>query len=416
MSGARTLPRAQRWLAAFAAGASALVIAACGGGGGGGGGDSTAPPGGAAGVDSVAAATIAGSNVVQIRVDNGTDGSAVNSPFVTVTVCAPGSATCVDIDHVVVDTGSSGLRIAASAVPAGVVLPAEPVGGGNAWECMQFASGFSWGSVRRADVKLGGEVAANLPVQVVDDPAVTGPSIPVSCRSRGFDIGAGQGAKGILGVGFATEDCPGCSLSVAPNVYFNCTGAVCNSAALSLASQVTNPVAKFASANTNGVGIVLPDVPEGGAKVATGWLIFGIGTQANNALGSASVYTADGNGNFTTTYKGATRSGFIDSGSNGLFFNDSTFPTCGDFYCPGSTTALSAVNTGLNGTTGTVNFRVESVTAIRSDAGAASIAGSVGGGLAGSFDWGLPFFFGRTVFTARSGAATPAGPGPYWAY
>ena len=34
----------------------------------------------------------------------------------------------------------------------------------------------------------------------------------------------------------------------------------------------------------------------------------------------------------------------------------------------------------------------------------------------GFFDWGLPFFYGRTVFTAIEGAATPGGAGPYWAY
>ncbi|HZU45234.1 MAG TPA: DUF3443 family protein, partial [Terriglobales bacterium] len=33
-----------------------------------------------------------------------------------------------------------------------------------------------------------------------------------------------------------------------------------------------------------------------------------------------------------------------------------------------------------------------------------------------TFDWGLSFFFGRTVFTAIEGQNTPAGPGPYFAY
>jgi len=35
---------------------------------------------------------------------------------------------------------------------------------------------------------------------------------------------------------------------------------------------------------------------------------------------------------------------------------------------------------------------------------------------AGMFDWGLPFFFGRKVFTSIEGRNTPAGVGPYWAY
>jgi hypothetical protein len=32
------------------------------------------------------------------------------------------------------------------------------------------------------------------------------------------------------------------------------------------------------------------------------------------------------------------------------------------------------------------------------------------------FDWGLPFYFGRTVFTAIESQNTPAGPGPYFAF
>jgi hypothetical protein len=32
------------------------------------------------------------------------------------------------------------------------------------------------------------------------------------------------------------------------------------------------------------------------------------------------------------------------------------------------------------------------------------------------FGWGLPFFFGRTVFLAIEGQPTPAGAGPYYAF
>jgi hypothetical protein len=40
----------------------------------------------------------------------------------------------------------------------------------------------------------------------------------------------------------------------------------------------------------------------------------------------------------------------------------------------------------------------------------------LGGSNAGTFDWGLPFFFGRNVYTAINGKSTPAGQGPFWAF
>lgn len=393
------------------------LLAACGGGGGGD-GSTPALQTEAVGVDSVAAEVPSASNVAQVLVDTGTDGSAINSPFVTVTICQPGTASCVEIDHVVLDTGSSGLRVAASAVPASLNLPTETNGVGElVGQCAQFASGFSWGSVRRADVQLAGERAANLPIQVVADTGTPWSMIPAACSSTGANIGAGRGAKGILGLGLFTEDCgPACVGSTAPNVYFACNGGGgCTSTRLALASQVANPVASFA-VNNNGVVLTLPAVPSGGAGHATGSLVFGIGTQPNNQLGTATVYATDADGYFTTTYKGVDypRS-FLDSGSNGLFFNDAGLPSCGDFYCPpGAPLTLTATNTSAAATRGTVTFTLDSVTAIRADAGAAHIGGT--NGLPGSFDWGLPFFFGRSVFVARAGAATPAGPGPYWAY
>jgi hypothetical protein len=36
--------------------------------------------------------------------------------------------------------------------------------------------------------------------------------------------------------------------------------------------------------------------------------------------------------------------------------------------------------------------------------------------LTSSFDWGMPFFYGRTVFFAFEGRSTPSGLGPFLAY
>ena len=69
----------------------------------------------------------------------------------------------------------------------------------------------------------------------------------------------------------------------------------------SLAQQVQNPVAAFATDN-NGVIIELPAVSGAEASVS-GSLIFGIGTQSNNGLGGATVFGTDAFGDFNTTYQ-----------------------------------------------------------------------------------------------------------------
>jgi len=135
-------------------GAMLLLLSGCGGGGG----SSTGP---------IALPT--GSNVAPVTVDSGPAGT-VNTAFVSVTVCAPGTADCQTVDHVLVDTGSSGLRLVASVLPASFTLPALEDNAGNALaECLAFADGFAFGSVKQADVKIAGEQASALAVDTLED-------------------------------------------------------------------------------------------------------------------------------------------------------------------------------------------------------------------------------------------------------
>jgi hypothetical protein len=249
-------------------------------------------------------------------------------------------------------------------------------------------------------------------------------AVPASCSNLGpvDDDLASLGVNGILGVGNFVQDCgTGCTVSGASNVgfYYTCPSSGCVVTTEALAQQVSNPVASFPTDN-NGVIVELPAVSGAEASVS-GSLIFGIGTQSNNGLGNATVYTIDPNtGNFTTTFDGQTLTdaAFLDTGSNAIYFLDSAMtglPTCTGlaFYCPSSTENLSAVNQGANGTTGTINFGIGNADALTSND---SVAPVLGGPLQGGFDWGLPFFYDRNVYTAIEGQSTPAGDGPYWAY
>jgi hypothetical protein len=391
----------------------------------------------------------AASNIAPLMVDSGPSGtSEANIAYTTITVCVPGSVppsvNCQDIDHVQVDTGSSGLRLVSSVLS--VSLPQSTDSSGNALdECLIFLDGYVWGPVATADVYIAGEKAASAPVQLTI-PDGSSPGVPSSCSSQttgsndGGDVSS-LGANGIIGVGFFQQDC-GVYCTNAntqiPDWYYDCTSSGCSPTYTTLQQQVTNPVVLF-SGDNNGVLIQLPAVPDGGSQNPSGSLIFGIGTQSNNALGSATIYQVpDENsvtnnlGDIITTYNGqAYNLSFIDSGSNGLFFLDTSttnIPVCSgqdsSWYCPSSSPqSLTATNQGQNdsqqpsGSAVAVNFSIENAdTLFQTSNNAWSTLGGPYTPPPVEFDWGLPFFFGRNVFTAFDQISTPVGNGPYVAY
>ena len=404
-----------------------VLLAACGGGG------TTSAPTQTMATQPPAAPPAASpvlSNSAPLVVDNGPSGlgGAINTPYVSVTVCRPGTSTCQTIDHVMVDTGSYGLRLLATSLDSSLALPAVQTSAGAAvGECGKFISGYTWGAVRQADVKIADESAPGLSVHVIGDSDANFASVPSSCSSAGTDIGSlsALGAKGVLGIGLFRQDCgSACARAAVSGNYYACTAGDCRATAMPLAQQVGNPVASFA-VNNNGVLLVLPGVDTGGATSVSGSLIFGVGTQTNNAIGGETVYKANSGGDFSTTYKGRVYSAsFIDSGSNGYFFNDSSLRSCGgsgDFYCPTATENLSAVNSSYDGSSsGTVSFSIVNLDNLADAISAAQVGGTLGSqsgtSQGNAFDWGLPFFYGRRVFVVFEDSATANGTGPYWAY
>jgi len=398
--------------------AALTLIQGCGGGGGG--GTSTA-----AGTPSANPIAPAAPNVQPISVDAGLGGT-VNLAFTSVTVCVPGSNNCKTIDNILIDTGSSGLRIMSSALPASLSLPQQVDAAGDpVLECAHFVDGYMWGPVKLADLKISGEQASSLPIQVIGDPQF--PLVPGRCAATGSSKNSVSTlhANGILGLAIFRQDCgSACALSSRTGIYYTCPTSGCQLTALSLDLQLQHPVAKFAS-NNNGVIIELPAVAPDGAIRLSGSLVFGIGTQANNGIGSATVIGVDsGTANFTTVYRGASYdASFIDSGSNAFFFVDAGTPVCTDpaaagFYCPPTTRNLAATIQGRNGKSAAVSFGLANASALVTSNPGFAVFGNLGAPELGAttFDWGLPFFFGRNVFVAIDGANTPAGPGPYVAF
>ena len=108
-------------------------------------------------------------NVQTIVVNAGPANSYFNGAFTSVTLCTPGTSTCQTIDGVLVDTGSTGLRVLSSALTVGLTQQTDS-SGAPLTECAQFLDGFTWGPVQAADVKLAGEQASGVPVQVIGGP------------------------------------------------------------------------------------------------------------------------------------------------------------------------------------------------------------------------------------------------------
>jgi hypothetical protein len=408
-----------------------LVLAACGGGGGGGSSIPPPPP-----PPTQVIQPPGPPNVEKIVVDQGPAGlqeTAVNTAFVSVNVCEPGTNNCQLIDHIEVDTGSVGLRIIASVITQ---ISLTPFASGPNAECLAFADGDSWGSLATADMELpiSTEKASGITVHLIGAAAAGAP--PATCQGiRTENTVADLGANGILGVGPFINDCnsggngnngdcpPG---KQSANYYICSAPGTCNATTASLAQQVPNPLTVLTDnankqTDTNGVIMELPPVSGANQANPSGSLVFGIGTRGNNALTGTKLTADPTTGNITATLNGANFStAYLDSGSNGNFFNDGTLSACpkpnDGFYCGGTPKDENAQVHGGAGVNLAASFTVDDANQMfSSNPTYTALPDLSGPGLdATTFDLGLAFFFGRNVFTGLEDVATNAQ--PYFAY
>ena len=369
----------------------------------------------------------AGSNVLTITINPSSAAvcTFADTPCTQITICQPGTSTCQTISDILVDTGSSGLRIFATAIT--LPLPAVHIG-----ECMYFGGGTDWGTVHTVDVILGKEPAVSVPIQVID-PTFAGqytsdgkPASNICGIIDSVDSAPSQvGFNGILGVGVFQLD---------GGFYYNCVPLPCTGVAVPHSQQVQNPVGLLPVDN-NGVIVALPSVPVSGLPSLTGSLILGIGTASNNQPSGVTVLPTDSLGRIVTHFHPSPGTsiqevGIIDTGSSLLFFGDSlslSIPLCPSdpdplkdlsfLYCPPSPLHFSAVNTGSSGSPSSpVNFQIIDPRPLLSAGN--GVINNLGGPtfFAGTFDWGLPFFFGRKVYVGLNGKNSVLGPGPFLAY
>jgi hypothetical protein len=360
---------------------------------------------------------------------------AVNAPqvpYVSVKICAPGSTTnCQIIDHIILDTGSTGLRIAASALSSALKVGAGLTVASNAasttlTECETYVDSFVYGPVVTADVYIAGKSALGTTMQIFGD---TDFAVPSACSSNaGTETDTVQtfGGNGLLGVNFNTFDY---------SKYFNC-----NNGSLSTCTEVTyntfqgwlpSIVTQFAADN-NGVVITMPKVGASGSLTAVvGALYFGVGTQANNTPSSTTPVLALQNdgandptfGTFAVQVAGTGTwtSAYIDSGTDTVYFDDpadTALIACpskeyySGFYCPTSpqNIGFSYANFGTTTSLATVSMSVTSPLLFNANIVAFdNAAGSTGTSttLNSEVALGLSTFFGHTNYFLFSGKTAP---------
>ena len=342
----------------------------------------------------------------------------LNRPLVSVTVCLPGTSNCQIIDNVLLDSGSTGLRVFSSVLTLPVTLQQQPPDF-TVYECVQFENFYAWGPVAAADVQLSGETAPGVAIHLMGDTTYS----PTSSCTNGLSAASSPqtvGFNGILGVSGQNDySCSVNSPTPCPLPYSYCTSTdgrapFCTPTPQPPALQVWNPVALFPTDN-NGVVLDLPAVSGSGAANVQGSLYFGIGTEANNQLGSAVQFQLP----LTAVVGDGPYPGGIDTGTSYIGILDDTvfgFPTCGVFYCPSSPTPVGLEIIGANEATYTGQVVAADPTP-ELDEGLTADPTLVGPGFNGNtVVLGLPFFYGHKVFLSIAGQNASNGSAPYVAF
>jgi hypothetical protein len=342
----------------------------------------------------------------------GKDVGGFNVPFVSVTVCVPGTSNCQVIDRIKLDTGSTGLRIFKSALQ-NLNLPVTHDSTGNEIAlCAHMAGGTGyWGPVVKADLALGDEKAVGANIHVVHP---NYQSLKDGCASVPSD-----GRNGILGISTAMASSNGQN-------YFSCSALGCAASAISDNQKALNPIA-YLSQNKNGFIISTPAVPETGTKNLEGVIKFGIGTQTNNQLQSKLTACRSRSDDFLQLkYNGVTYWTKFDSGTNAFNLPSGAVqsPFCQNskvYLCPSqplnyAAEILSADGSSCANLNLTISGDFFGPSSVTQSWVVPGLTESWGGKTSNQFILGMPFFFGKDIYYILDGQKSAIGLGPIVAF
>lgn len=355
-----------------------LVLPGCGGG------SSSSPPAPEAVCTGTTPTELPSSTTNTMPVYQSTCAGTVNIPAVTLHICVPGSTTCEDVPNILIDYGSTGLRLSHTLAIAGE-LPQEQISGQGLYECYAFVSGYNFGPVATATITLVTQTVT-VPVQISNS-TLSAPSSCIQNTLNGLSAPFEPTYNGILGVLFPQDD-EGLYYEGSGNTLLSSNGGIPSNPSL----EVQNPVYLLPSGNNNGVMLTyLPNVPSEGASNVTGTLQFGVTSSDYTTL-----LVAD-QGSLLANYNGnASLPAFFDTGSNGYFIDNSTYSATSyqcdsGFWCV-NIPNQSAILTGSAGSSGTYTLHFSIVNAQTLFATNNNDFSTLGGYAPNVFDAGFPAF------------------------
>jgi hypothetical protein len=340
-----------------------------------------------------------------------------NEPYTNIKICEPNSTTnCQVIDHVIVDSGSDGLRFMEGVIKSSLLkhLPVVGVKGKIITECETYVDSYTYGPLLYADVYFGGKVLKKFPLQLASNAYTP----PAECQDEGGEktnTAALFGGNGLVGVAFPLTD-------VTP--YYVCESNGSDCADFNYAG-LPNLVSVFEKDN-NGAVITLPSVASRGSSTPVmGSLIFGVGTESNNKppAGTKALKNDLSFGEFDVELGSNKAKAYIDSGTSNLVVNGdwtqcSASTGLQGFFCPSKNEALSMGVSSIGKTTpayhigltiGNANTLLNNGDVAYDDI-AQYVSSSASAG--GDYALGLTAFFGRTMYFVFNGKSSDLGTGP----
>jgi len=349
-----------------------------------------------------------------------------NKACTTLTICDSNGFNCITLSDLRVDTYTSGIRVFRNTLPSNLYNSLRSIStiNGNLATCFLYEGVSYWGNVFQATLLLDGE-QVSVPIQIIDKTQInpTNANATNLCTSLTNTPATSNAAhfQGILGMGPRQRDCGTPCASQASPYYYSCRNGLpssstsCTQSTVPTNQQLTNPFTQLSS-NANGVILKLPSVTTGGIASLEGSLLLGIDTQSNNVSTGASTIPVDANNLISIQPQGNSYSAMINAATSAFVFPSTMASTSVNqisYYCPTTNPSFTSMIYGSSNIT--LSFPIGNATSLLG--GSSYVFSELGiASSKGPIIYGIPFFFGKSVFVGFENTSSSLGAGPYYAF